>query len=191
VDVTVSRALAPFVAVINHLMRRVDYLALYEAEVISQNADLSLELKIVDPVVQKRVGPASKIPIRHGLPGYSVKVKKGARVLMGWADGNARKPYASLWESGVVEDVFLTSTGGIELNAARVKLTAAGAQPVARQGDLVTIETLPPPIGHPFVLIFADAGVIVPGKPYQVILATAPGLPLVGQISTGNPALEG
>ncbi len=191
-DLSLSRALAPLVAIINHVMRRVDYLALYGAEVISQNDDGTLELKLADPKVAERVGPASRVPIKYGAPGYSARgVKKGARVLYGWEDGDARRHYAALWsDPSAVADVTLTATGGVELNAARVKLTAAGAQPVARQGDLVTLDTLP--VGHPVRIIFiAPGGPIVPGTPYQAMLVIDSVLPMVGQISSGNPALEG
>ena len=69
-------------------------------------------------------------------------------------------------------------------------VTAAGAQPVARQGDLVTLDTLP--VGHPVRIIFiAPGGPIVPGTPYQAMLVIDSALPMVGQISSGNPALEG
>lgn len=190
-DLSASRALAPLVAIINHVMRRVDYLALYAAEVVSQNDDGTLELVMADAEVAKRVGPASRVPIKYGAPGYSARgVKKGARVLYGWENGDPRLPYASLWsDPSAVADVALTATGGVELNAARVKLTAAGAQPVARQGDLVTLDTIP--LGHPVTVVFADAGPIIPGKPYLVSLIIDPALPMFAQISSGNPAIEG
>lgn len=187
-ELNVGRAIAPFVRLVEAITRRVDYLAWYRAEVVGQNGDFSLELRPKDA----RVPPLSKVPIRHGLPGYSVKVKKGALVLLGWEDGDPQRPVAALWESGVVEEVVFTATGELALNAAKVKLTAAGAQPVARQGDLVATST--PPQGSQILITLGAPGATGPalmGAPLPATLVILPQLPLIGQISTGNPSISG
>jgi hypothetical protein len=65
----------------------------------------------------------AKVPIRHGLPGVTVKVKQGARLLLGFEAGDPRRPYASLWEPGAIEEISIDG----------------GDQPIARAGDPVTV----------------------------------------------------
>lgn len=78
---------------------RLDYLALYPCTVIAQRADGTLDLQPDSPRV---VPPNAGTPIRHGLPGVTVTVPAGGRVLLGYAGGNPNLPYVSLWESGSV-----------------------------------------------------------------------------------------
>jgi hypothetical protein len=63
----------------------------------------------------------SKVPIRHGLPGFVVKVTKGAKIRLQFDDGDPSKPFASLWdegESSVTEIEY--KPGGIGRPAVRV-----------------------------------------------------------------------
>ena len=78
---------------IDSAVRRMDYLALYPCKVVSQGADDTLELQPDDA----RIPGLSKVPIRHGLPGVKVKVNSGARILLGFENGDPRQPYAALW----------------------------------------------------------------------------------------------
>lgn len=85
---------------------RLDRLALYPCRVVSQSSDLrTLDLQPDNA----RVPPCAGVPILHGLPGITVTVPTGARVLLGYAGGDPAQPYAALWEAG---DVTLVSVNG-------------------------------------------------------------------------------
>ena len=107
-----DRLTAALKAIVHAMFPRIDYLALYPARVVSQNADGTLELKPDDT----RVPGLSQVPIRYGIPGVRVKVAAGARVLAGFAGGDPSQPVAELWESGTVTDLFI-SAGKIEVGS--------------------------------------------------------------------------
>ncbi len=86
--------------------RRLDHLALYPAVVVQQRSDGTLDLSPEDP----RVPSCQGVPIRLGIPGVTVTVPSGGRVLLGYANGDPSRPYASLWESGTVTRI--TINGG-------------------------------------------------------------------------------
>lgn len=86
--------------------RRLDHLALYPAVVVQQRSDGTLDLSPEDP----RVPSCQGVPIRLGIPGVTVTVPSGGRVLLGYAAGDPSRPYASLWESGTVTRI--TINGG-------------------------------------------------------------------------------
>lgn len=122
-------ALAAFVrAVIGPL----DYYAAYPAQVVTQNSDGTLELKPDNP----RIGPHSAVPIR-GLPGVTVKVAPGARVLLEFANGSPKAPIATLFEPHSLLEVTVTADVKVSVSAPMVVL-ADGVQDVARVGDAVT-----------------------------------------------------
>jgi hypothetical protein len=77
---------------------RIDYGRLYPAKVIAQNGDGSLELYPDDELV--RGSGISQVPIRHGLPGVTVKVNAGARVALFFENGDPKKPAVALWPDG-------------------------------------------------------------------------------------------
>lgn len=98
---------------------RLDHLALYPARVVAQSADkLTLDLQPDDA----RIPPCAGVPIRHGIPGVTVTVASGSRVLLGYAAGDPMQPYAALWEAGSV--VSLSVNGG-STRVARVGDTVA------------------------------------------------------------------
>lgn len=137
-----------------------DYYALYPGKVVFQRQDGTLDIE----TDHDRVPHLSGIPMRLGLPGVTVKVKNGARVLVGFENGEANRPVATLWEAGGLEEITVTAGVKVTINAPTVIIgeagmvkLAEGALPVARQGDLV------------------------------VVTSMAPGTPAVGQIMTGNP----
>jgi hypothetical protein len=109
-------------ALVSQATARFDFHAFYAATVKSQGADGSLGLVFDDA----RFPPMDGVPIRLGLPGVTVKVSSGSRVLVGFENGDPSKPRASLWDvSGLVEIAF-----------------AGGTQPVARKGDPVRVGKL-------------------------------------------------
>jgi hypothetical protein len=81
--------------VIRRALRRVDYLAFYPCRVVSQSGQL-LDL-IPDDT---RLPSISGVSIRHGVPGLSVAVPTGTRVLLGFDGGDPSRPFAALWERG-------------------------------------------------------------------------------------------
>lgn len=105
-------------AVVARAMRRIDRLALYPARVVSQSAAGLLDLQPDDA----RVPSCQGVPIRHGLPGVTVTVAAGQRVLLGYEGGDPALPYAALWAAGAVT--------AIKINGATTK--------AAREGDDVT-----------------------------------------------------
>ena len=147
-------------AIVRQTTAGVDYPALSPGKVVFQQQDGTLDIE----TDHDRVPHLSGIPMRLGLPGVTVKVKNGARVLVGFENGDATRPVATLWEAGGLEEITVTAGVKVTINAptvivgeaGMVKL-AEGALPVARQGDLV------------------------------VVTSMAPGTPAVGQIMTGNP----
>ena len=132
-----SRFVAALVSLVRATLARVDFLALYPAKVVSQAGDGSLELQPDDD----RVPGASRVPIRYGIPGVRVKVRAGARVMLGWENGDPSRPFAALWEPEGLELLIL----------------ADGGRPVARQGDAVQVlVTLPGMPAYGTILSGAD-----------------------------------
>ena len=130
---------------------RLDYLALYPATVVAQRADKTLDVQPDD----SRVPPCAGVPIRHGLPGITVTVPTGGRVLLGYAGGNPALPYVSLWETGTVTAI---SVNNGTARAARVghatgdgTLTFAASSSGAPPVSTLTF-TYTPPGGAPQVV---------------------------------------
>jgi hypothetical protein len=91
------------------------YLGLFPAKVIAQNADGTLELQPDD----SRLPGMSRVPIRYGIPGVSVKVAPAARVGIEFEAGDPARPVATVWDSASVIEIKF----------------AGGVQPIARVGD--------------------------------------------------------
>lgn len=70
----------------------------YLCKVRAQNGDGTLQLEPEDERIAGR--GLGSVPIRHGLPGFEVKVKAGAVVHVAFDGGDPSKPYASLWTPG-------------------------------------------------------------------------------------------
>jgi hypothetical protein len=122
------------------VMRDTVYHGLYAATVELQHDDGSVDLLPDDDRVMGT--GLSRVPIRHGLPGVTVKVVTGSRVLLGFVGADPRRPYASLWEPGTIQSISFHG----------------GTRPIARVGDPVTVffPVTPMPItgqlgGSPFI----------------------------------------
>lgn len=106
---------------VEHFTRERPYLRSYECTVERQNADKTLDLLPDDESI--RGTGLQSVPIYHGLPGVTVTVTAGARVLLHFVNGDPTKPYASLWRTGDIEEISFNG----------------GTAPVARQGDPVAV----------------------------------------------------
>lgn len=93
----------------------VDFHALYECKLVSQPSDTTVDLQPNDT----RLPGMGRVPLRHGMPGAVVRVSQGAKILLGWANGDPRYPFAEAWAGG-------ESVQSIQL---------AGNTPVARKND--------------------------------------------------------
>jgi hypothetical protein len=99
--------------IIRWVMRDTLFLGQYTAQVASQNADGSLDLLPDD--LRLRSEGLQSVPIRHGLPGVTVEVPTGERVLLGFDGGDPTQPYAALWHEGQVTKVFIGGTEAVSL----------------------------------------------------------------------------
>lgn len=106
-----DRFRSAFEHAIRSALSRVDYLALYPAKVVVQDASGLLEV-IPDNTA---IPPLTGVPLRLSIPG-KVRVAAGARVLIGFDGGRPDHPYASLWESAALERAEL---GAATLGVAR------------------------------------------------------------------------
>lgn len=105
--------------IIRWVMRDTLFLGLYASEVTRQAADGTLDLMPDD--VRLRSQGLQSVPIRHGLPGVTVKVPAGERVLLGFDAGDPSKPYAALWHEGQATKITF---GDMTIEAAGTKALA-------------------------------------------------------------------
>lgn len=146
--------------------RLIDYSRQYPSTVSAQRADGTLQL-VPDDARMKGSG-VDKVRARHGLPGFKVKVLPGARVMLGFDNGDPTKPFAALWDedgASAIDSIEFTKDG-----------LGAG---FARIGDSVTVfaPTLIPVTGT------------VSGNPFTGVITITD--PFVGAIDTGNPSFLG
>lgn len=96
-----------------------EYRGLYRARLVSQSADLQKCGVIPD---DDRLPQMENIPLAHGVPGLSVRVRPGAHLLVGWMNGSPARPFASLWETDAsavkvtmtADDIFMGGETGAE-----------------------------------------------------------------------------
>lgn len=98
---TADRLLAPIEALVKRFTSRIDFCALYACKVVAQNADGTLELQPDDA----RMPGLSAVLIRHGLPGVTVTVAAGSRVLLGFENASPASPFAALWDASSVTEI--------------------------------------------------------------------------------------
>jgi hypothetical protein len=124
-------------ALVRHTMREVLWHARFPARVVRQNADLTLDLDPDDD----RLPDLVAVPLRLPVPGATVKVAAGCRVLVAFEAGDPRRPIAEVWESGTLNELVLAA-------ATKIELGGAASKGVARQDD---------PIEVPITLTVANA----------------------------------
>lgn len=132
----VKEGLAAF---IRQVMSTVDYHALYSATLHAASNDGFVEVLPDDERI--RGTGLQKVRLKHGLPGVAVKVEAGARVLIGFENGDASKPYAALWDPGSILEIAFDG----------------GTKSLARVDDSVSVTV---PAGT--FLTAAQAGVLNP-----------------------------
>ena len=96
----------------NRLAGKYDYFAHYPCTVVSQNPDGSLELKPDSPLWPG----LSNIPIRYGVPGVTVQVASGARVMLFFENGSPQAPRAAIWESSGLNQITITAATAVVVN---------------------------------------------------------------------------
>lgn len=163
-----------------HLPVALEYLAAYDATVVAQNADGSLELRLEDPAMPG----LSSVPIWLGLPGIRVEVQKGAPVKVGFTGGDPSKPYAGLWAT---DAAFLRIIigGGMRAVARVDDETDSGTlvfRTITQPAPTFTVEWKPP--GSPVPIVLGTLGVLV-------IAPSVIEVPLSGVIKTGLEKLLG
>ena len=100
----VTKLLKPF-------LRRLDYQALYPGTVLKDWGTLKVDVKPDVPVVASALPDLVEIPLRVSFPGLvSVKLKAGARVLLGFEQGDPSKPFALPYSATDLES-FVIQTG--------------------------------------------------------------------------------
>lgn len=136
---------------VRQLTGHTDYHALYPATVKGQNDDLTLELR---PDSTKLPG-FSRVLIRHGLPGVTVRVKQNARVLLGFEGGDPRQPFAALWTADSLDTITIVAATKILLQAPStvVAQVEGNAKGVALGGSLVKVTGICGPPGSPIELV--------------------------------------
>jgi hypothetical protein len=135
-----------------------DYLALYPATVLKDHGNMHLDLQPDNP----KLPLMTRVPLRVFLPGTYVKVKAGARVLLGFEAADPRRPVAYLWEAGSTLVVEIKTERGakvrlddenqkirvedpllVEIDAPTIQL-AGGGPAVARVGDQIQVYGVAP-----------------------------------------------
>lgn len=111
---------------------RLDFLARYPCTVLNDHGDMRLDLDPDDP----RIPPLSRVRLWLGLPGCTVKVRSGARVLLGFEGGDPDKPFAELFQIGSVERLVVQADT-VTLDA-EVNLGGAIGTGVLTEGKPIT-----------------------------------------------------
>jgi hypothetical protein len=160
-----DRAKAALAALVRHYAPS-SALRLYRARVVTQNADLTLDLRLDDA----RMPTLARVPLRLG-PGLVARVPAGARCLVAFEDGDLAQPVALLGESATSDLTQIEVRGG----------TAK----VGRVGDSVDVGT---------ITATCPAGAVTftwqpPGTPPPAPVVSTT-IPLSGLISTGAEALR-
>ncbi|ADH63802.1 hypothetical protein Mesil_1927 [Allomeiothermus silvanus DSM 9946] len=111
-----------------------DFLALYPATVLKDHEDMHLDLQADD----ERLGTLTRVPIWLGLPGVTVRVAAGARVLLGFHQGDPERRYCDLWGGGGLREIILTASVKVVVDAPLVELGGSAGASVLLQGQPLT-----------------------------------------------------
>jgi len=101
---------------------KIDYSRLYPARVIRQSGDGTLEIMPDDQII--RGNGLTGVPLRLGIPGLSVTVPAGGKILLFFEAGDPKRPAAALHPSGAsVLSVSLTASTEVKITAPSVSIT--------------------------------------------------------------------
>ena len=128
--------------------------------------------------------PQPNLPLRYGLPGVlRAVVRSGARVLLGWAEGDPAQPFVAAWEASQLEELVFDVPGGARalardddtVDVGTINVTALPMPTMPPSTDLLLVYT--PPTGAPVQFR-------VTGLPAGVAVSPTPGeFTLVGKIN--------
>lgn len=119
----------------------IDTWACYLGTVVSQAGNL-LDVKLDD----QRFGPGiTKLDYDTGIPGATVTVPKGARVVVAFRERSRSKPYVAAFVSGTPiqitietsDSVTIKGAAKVELDGTQIQLGATALKGVARMLDTV------------------------------------------------------
>lgn len=159
--------LGPMQSVIRDTMRETRFHRLYEARVIEQNGDDSLNVMLDDDSLPHM----TEVPLRTFAPGISVRVAAGARVQIAFEGGNPSKPAAMLWQADATD-------------LAELRIGANAHTPVAKEGSKIDEHY------HTFALGVAYAGPF-PVAGFTDNLGTNRTLPIPGAGASAVPISTG
>ena len=77
---------------------KIDYSRLYPSKVVKQASDGTLE--VIPDSAAIRGNGLTGVPIRHGIPGVTVTVPAGGKVLLFFEGGDPKLPACALWPTG-------------------------------------------------------------------------------------------
>lgn len=160
--------------IVRHAIAPLDFYATYRARAVSQASDGTLEVEPED----KRLPGMTKLPIRHSIPGVSVKVAPETKVLIAFENGDRRRPVVTGFEKDALLELVVTATTKVTVDCPSIAL-GSGGRPVACQGDLVQL-------GGPGTLVTLTVIAPVPAPPGVI----SPSTPIIGYLSfsaTGAP----
>jgi hypothetical protein len=150
-----DRARALFRGLVRETMADTARHRLMPARVVLQNGDGTLDVQPDDTALPAMTG----VPLLTFLPGVTARVVAGARVVVGFAEGDARRPVALAFESGALSELTIATQGGatLRLTGGDVHVLPGGLgsvmlgttnpvnqRPVAAGGDAVASAAVTP-----------------------------------------------
>lgn len=105
-----------FESIVRWVVRDAMFHSTYLCQVMSQNADKSLDLLPIEKSIKGN--GLQFIPIRHGLPGTTVDVPAGEFVTLAFDGGSPAKPYCSLFNGGGRATKYTFNVDVVEMGGA-------------------------------------------------------------------------
>lgn len=118
-----DKSLGTIASVVDSLVgRRIEVSNTYPAVCASDSAADGTVDVITDDERMRGTG-MTRVPVRPGLPGTSVKLKAGSRLTLYFEDNDILKPAASLWQSGAgVLEILIEADTKLTLKAPTVRV---------------------------------------------------------------------
>ncbi len=93
-------------AIFTHFVARFEWLGVWSAKVVKQNANGTLELQMDDPAMPG----LTQVPMQFGLPGIVAVVPSGTRVRVEFAGGDPGQPEVRAFEAGAPVHISFVGT---------------------------------------------------------------------------------